>query len=84
MKTKKFYAILAANGAMVTNDYDRAQFCCSTYYRKPSRIKKFDTEAEANEAATDHLWEVAPLDKAIPEQLVLNKVYTGRNLPYTN
>ena len=37
--------------------------------------------AEATAEATDHLWEIAPLNRAIPEFLKPGKIYFANKLP---
>ena len=43
--------------------------------------KAFGSIAEATAEATDHLWEIAPLNRAIPEFLKPGKIYFANKLP---
>ncbi len=78
---KKTYVVFGANAVMLADNYERALLCCNRYFRSPRYIKGFYSREEANEAATDHLWDIAPLDRFIPEKLALNKVYSAWKLP---
>ncbi|MGM9608507.1 MAG: hypothetical protein ACI3XJ_13490 [Oscillospiraceae bacterium] len=81
MRKGRTYAVFASNGTMITRNYSQAVFCRDHYFFSPCMIKKFDIEARAEEAAIDHLWDIAPLDRAIPEHLTMGQVYTGSKLP---
>ncbi len=78
---KKYYVVYGSNAVMIANDYSRALYCRSSYFRPPHNIKKFYSLEDANEAATDHLWDIAPLDRIIPDKLVINRVYSIWKLP---
>lgn len=79
---KKFYVVFAASGTMVADSYDRAVYCRDKYFRPPYYVKGFPAFEDANEAATDHLSDIAALDREIPAVLELNRVYASRKLPY--
>lgn len=77
----KIYVVFAANGVMIHRDYKRACYCRDHYFKSPHVVRKYSTVAEANKAATDHLWDIAPLDRCIPEVLEINKLYYANKLP---
>lgn len=75
MRQFKIYAILAADGIMLHPRYDRAIYCRDHFFRSPCTIYKFDSLQEATEAAIDHLWSIAPLDRKIPTSIEVDKFY---------
>ena len=81
MGTRKTYVVFGRNAVMIARNYEHAVKCRDTYFMPPKMIKGFYSLEEANEAATDHLWDIAPLDRYIPELLEVNKIYVARKLP---
>jgi len=81
MRQFKIYAILAADGIMLHYRYDRAVYCRDHFFRSPCIIRKFDSLQDATEAAIDHLWSIAPLDREIPKTIEVNKFYHVCKLP---
>lgn len=78
---RSIYAVLARNGVLLHPSYTRACYCRDHYFKPPHCIKKFRTVDEAEDAAMDHLWEIAPLDRAIPERLDVDKLYYVMQFP---
>lgn len=71
----KIYVAFGENAVMVERSYSYAVSCVEKYFRGRRYIKAFHSKGEAVDAATDHLWDIAPLDRAIPEDLELGKIY---------
>ena len=70
----RIYAVFGDNAVMIEYSYEHARYCLHKYFRGAHY-----TEATAE--ATDHLWEIAPLNRAIPEFLKPGKIYFANKLP---
>lgn len=84
MNNHCFYVVLAANGAFIHPRYDRAVHCRDNCFRGPKVIRKFGSIREAQEAAIDHLWEVVPVDRHIPDRLEVDTLYYAYKFPYND
>ena len=71
----RIYAVFGDNAVMIEYSYEHARYCLHNY------TKAFGSIAEATAEATDHLWEIAPLNRAIPEFLKPGKIYFANKLP---
>lgn len=81
MRKGKVYVVYGSNAVMLSRDWDQAVFCRDRYFLSPCVIKKYDCLTQAEEEAIDHLWEITPYGKMIPERLDVGKVYAARKLP---
>lgn len=79
MRVPKYYVLLAADGVFIHTNYERTVICKNRYFRSPYFIKKFES---LEEAAIDHLWDVADFDREIPEHLVVDSFHYIRKLPH--
>lgn len=73
-----FTSIISINNS---NDIGVRDNCLHKYFRGAHYTKAFGSIAEATAEATDHLWEIAPLNRAIPEFLKPGKIYFANKLP---
>lgn len=76
-----FFPILAVRFPNWSFSYEHARYCLHKYFRGAHYTKAFGSIAEATAEATDHLWEIAPLNRAIPEFLKPGKIYFANKLP---
>ena len=77
----RIYAVFGDNAVMIEYSYEHARYCLHKYFRGAHYTKAFGSIAEATAEATDHLWEIAPLNRAIPEFLKPGKIYFANKLP---
>lgn len=84
MKKGTIYVVFGSNAVMLTRSYDQAIFCRNKYFLSPCIIRKYDVHAQAEDAAIDHLWSIAPVYKAIPNNLKMGKVYAVSKLNNNN
>lgn len=77
-----FYAVLAGEGVVLTANYSNAVYYRDHAFRQSRTIRKFSSLEDAMDAALDHLWDVAPLDRHIPEHLNPHQVYYAHTFPY--
>lgn len=77
----RIYAVFGDNAVMVEYSYNHARYCLHKYFRGHRYTKAFDSVDEAVFEATDHLWGIAPLNRAIPDFLEPGKIYFASKLP---
>lgn len=72
------YLVKGDNGAIIQWSYDRA-FRCRSYFQR-NKIKKYDTFAQAEQAAREHLQSILPSYVPVPERIAMNDMLTVRRL----
>lgn len=77
----RYYVVIGENAVMVSSSYDRAQYCCATYFRGHRWVKRFDSFYTAQGYGLAHLHTIAPF-QVCPAFLRLNQVVTVRSLPF--
>ena len=72
------YVVTGDNGGIMLWSYEKALSCC--YCFRHSRIKKYNTFAQAEQALTEHLEEILPHWLPVPEKIDMNDMLTVKKL----
>lgn len=77
----QYYVVFAANGVFIHSDPKTAVRCRDKYFRSPKIYRGYNSLREAEIEALDHLWDITPLDRELPDHLEIDKLYYPHRFP---
>lgn len=77
----RIYAVFGDNAVMIEYSYEHARYCLHKYFRGAHTQSLQAALPRQQPKQPDHLWEIAPLNRAIPEFLKPGKIYFANKLP---